>query len=97
MEPFQLTPGGQIPGARESVLVTTAEAISKHLGFEKVRVSNMGSSNMNVAIGGGTPAIGLGGGRGGRRGYPDEWADITVMLRTAKHVLLLAATLGGGK
>ena len=97
MEPFQLTPGGQIPGARESVLVTTAEAISKHLGFEEVRVSNMGSSNMNVAIGGGTPAIGLGGGRGGRRGYPDEWADIPVMLRTAKHVLLLAATLGGGK
>jgi len=95
MEPFQLTPGGQIPGARESTVVTTAEAISKHLGVEEVRVSNMGSSNMNVAIGGGTPAIGLGGGRGGQRGYPDEWADIPVMIRAAKHILLLAATLGG--
>jgi len=95
MEPFQLTPGGQIPGARESTIVTTAEAISKHLGVEEVRVSNMGSSNMNVAIGGGTPAIGLGGGRGGQRGYPDEWADIPVMIRAAKHILLLAATLGG--
>jgi hypothetical protein len=50
---------------------------------------------MNVAIGGGTPAIGLGGGRGGQRGYPDEWADIPVMIRAAKHILLLAATLGG--
>ena len=95
MEPFQLTPGGQIPGARESTIVTTAEAISKHLGVEEVRVSNMGSSNMNVAIGGGTPAIGLGGARGGQRGYPDEWADIPVMIRAAKHILLLAATLGG--
>ena len=96
MEPFHLTPGGQIPGARESVLVTSAEAISKHLGYEP-RVSNMGSSNMNVAIGGGTSAIGLGGSRGGRRGFPDEWADIPVMIRTAKHVVLLSATVGGAK
>lgn len=96
MEPFQLTPGGQIPGARESALVTTAEAISHHLGLEP-RVSNMGSSNLNVAIGGGTSAIGIGGSRGGRRGYADEWADIPGMMRTAKHVLLLAATIGGAR
>jgi acetylornithine deacetylase/succinyl-diaminopimelate desuccinylase-like protein len=96
MEPFQLTPGGQIPGARESELVTSAEAVSNHLGYEP-RVSNMGSSNMNIAIGGGTSAIGLGGSRGGRRGFPDEWADIPTMMRTAKHIVLLSATVGGAK
>lgn len=95
MVPFQLTQGGQIPGARESTLVTTAVAISQHLGYEP-NLSNGGSSNMNVAIAAGTPAIGLGGSRGGGRGTPDEWGDIDGMLRTAKAVALLAATIGGG-
>jgi acetylornithine deacetylase/succinyl-diaminopimelate desuccinylase-like protein len=94
MDPFQMTPGGQIRGARDSALVRTAEAISKQLGLE-VTLGNSGSSNMNVAIGGGTLAIGLGGSRGGDRGTPAEWADIPAMLRSAKHVVLLAATMGG--
>ena len=93
MEPFQLTPGGQIPDARESALVTTAEAVSRHLGLDPT-LSNRGSSNMNVAIGHGTPAIGLGGTRGGERATPAEWSDIPAMLRTAAHIVLLAATLG---
>ena len=58
-------------------------------------MSESGSANLNVAIGAGTPAIGLGGSRGGERGAPGEWADIDAMMRTAAHVLLLAATLGG--
>lgn len=94
MEPFQLTPGGRIPGAAESRLVRTARAISLHLGYEP-SMSESGSSNMNVAIGAGTPAVGLGGSRGGERGQPGEWADIDAMMRTAEHVLLLAATMGG--
>jgi acetylornithine deacetylase/succinyl-diaminopimelate desuccinylase-like protein len=93
MDPFQLTPGGQIPDAVNSPLVQTAAAVSRHLGFEP-RLGNAGSSNMNIAIGGGTPAIGLGGERGGRRGSPDEWAGIAAMVRSAKHVFLLAVTLG---
>jgi len=96
MEPFQLTPGGQIPDAVNSPLVQTAVTVSRHLGYEP-RLGNAGSSNMNIAIGGGTPAIGLGGSRGGQRGFPDEWADIPAMVRSAKHVFLLAATLGGGE
>ena len=96
MEPFQLTPGGRIPGALESRLVTTAQAVSAHLGYE-ARMSESGSANLNVAIGAGTPAIGLGGSRGGDRGLATEWADIDGMMRTAKHVLLLAAVLGGGR
>ncbi len=96
MEPFQLTPGGQIPGARESDLVRTSEAISRHLGFEPT-LRNSGSSNMNLPIGEGTLAIGLGGQRGGGRGFPEEWAGIPAMIDTAKHVLLLAATMGGAR
>jgi len=93
LQPFQITPGGRIPGARDSALVQTAQAISRHLGYEP-QMSESGSSNLNVAIGGGTPAIGLGGSRGGERGQPGEWADIGGMMRTAQHVLLLAASLG---
>jgi acetylornithine deacetylase/succinyl-diaminopimelate desuccinylase-like protein len=93
MDPFQLTPGGQIPGAQHSRLVRAATAISRHLGYEP-SLSNSGSSNMNVAVGGGTLAIGLGGSRGGSRGTPEEWADIDGMMRTAKHVYLLAVLLG---
>ena len=94
MEPFQITPGGRIPGALESRLVQTAMAISQYLGYEP-RMSESGSANLNVAIGAGTLAIGLGGSRGGDRAEPTEWADIDGMMRTAQHVLLLAATLGG--
>ncbi len=93
MEPTQLTPGGQLPGMRESPLVTTAAAIAKHLGYD-AELGNAGSSNMNVALGQGSPAIGIGGERGGQRGFADEWADIPQMMRTAKFIALLAATLG---
>ena len=93
MEVVQNTPGGQIAGARESELVRTTEAISKYLGLDPV-LGNAGSSNMNIPIGGGTLAVGFGGERGGQRGFPDEWADIPVMIRSAKQVLLLSATIG---
>lgn len=97
MEPVQLTPGGQIPGARDSELVRASVAIVPQLGLGEARLSDAGSSNLNVAIAGGTPAIGLGGERGGARGQADEWADIPAMIRTAKHVLLLAASVGGAR
>ena len=93
MEPFQMTKGGQIPGFRDSPIVTTSEAISRHLGYEG-RLGNAGSSNMNVALGQGSPAIGIGGERGGQRGFADEWGDIPQMMRTAKYLVLLAGTIG---
>lgn len=46
---------------------------------------------MNIAIAGGSSAIGLGGERGGQRGFPDEWASIPNMITAAKHVYLLAS------
>ena len=93
LQPFQITPGGQIPGLRDSALVTTAEAISRHLGYTAL-LGNAGSANLNVPLGRGSVAIGIGGERGGKRGFPDEWGDIPQMLRTAKYVVLLAATIG---
>lgn len=93
MDPFQLTPGGQIEGARQSELVRLCAAAVRWLGNEP-RLSNAGSSNMNVAVGGGSLAIGLGGARGGGRGQPNEWADIPALQRSAKLILLLAAGLG---
>ena len=94
MVPFQRTPGGRIPGALNSDLVTIAVAVSEHLGYPP-ELSESGSANLNVAIADGSPAIGLGGSRGGDRGKPTEWADVEALMDTARHVLLLAATLGG--
>ena len=95
MEPFQLTPGGRIAGALESELVNASRAVSEHLGYT-AELNEAGSANLNVAIGAGTPAIGLGGSRGGDRGEPTEWADVDALVRTAHHVMLLGVLLGGG-
>ncbi len=93
MQPVSRTPGGQIAGADTSLLVRASTAIAQALGLSP-RLGNAGSANLNVAIGGGTLAIGLGGERGGARGQPGEFADIPAMVRTAKHVLLLAVVMG---
>ena len=95
LEPENLVPGGQIPGARESDLVRWSEHVAERIGLTP-EFSNSGSANLNIAIGAGTPAIGLGGGRGGQRGFIDEWADVNAMMRAAQHVALLAIALGSG-
>lgn len=92
MQPVSRTPGGQIAGADTSLLVRASTAISQSLGLAP-RLGNAGSANLNVAIGGGTLAIGLGGERGGARGQPGEFADVPAMVRTAKHVFLLAVVM----
>lgn len=96
MQPVSRTPGGQIAGADTSLLVRSSIAIGQWLGLAP-RPGNAGSANLNVAIGGGTLAIGLGGERGGARGQPGEFADIPAMVRTAKHVFLLAVVMGGAR
>ncbi|HWK36051.1 M20 family metallopeptidase [Sphingomonas sp.] len=88
-------PAGQIPGALASPLVRWSAAIAQSMG-RQAKLSNAGSANLNIAIAGGTPAIGIGGERGGQRGFADEWADVGVLNRTAKHVALLALTVGNG-
>jgi acetylornithine deacetylase/succinyl-diaminopimelate desuccinylase-like protein len=93
--PEQAIPGGQIEGLRDSDLVWSAVSAARALGLEPT-LSNAGSSNMNVPLGQGLPAIGLGGSRGGERGFPGEWADVPAMIRSAQHVFLLAVGLGSG-
>lgn len=66
---------------------------ARHLGYT-AQLGNAGSANLNVPLGRGSVAIGIGGNRGGQRGFPDEWGDIPQMMRTAKFVVLLAATIG---
>ncbi len=94
LDPEHLIPGGQIPGARESTLVRSSEAVARQLGLDPT-FNPAGSSNMNVAVSRGVHAIGLGGSRGGARGEAEEWADVPAMMRTAEHVYLLAHLLSG--
>lgn len=96
MEVVSQTPPGQIPGALKSNLVQTSIAISRHLGSTP-SLSNAGSANLNVAIAGGTLAIGISSSRGGQRGFADEWADIPILQRTAKNVFLTAVTQGNAR
>ena len=93
MQVVQRTPGGQIAGADTSRVVRASAAIARSLGITPV-LGNAGSANLNVPLGAGSRAIGIGGERGGRRGYIDEWADVPAMMRTAHHVLLLGVILG---
>jgi hypothetical protein len=91
--PKSLVPGGQIPGLKHSDLVQPSAAIA--LFSAHSRVGPLGSSNMNIAIAGGTPAFGLGetGAESGE--CLGMWASIPTMMRTAEHVSLLAMTIGG--
>jgi acetylornithine deacetylase/succinyl-diaminopimelate desuccinylase-like protein len=93
LEPDNMTPGGQIPNALEKPLVRWTTAIARNLG-RSAELSDAGSANLNIAIAGGTPSVGLGGERGGQRGFADEWADSDVLIRTAKIVGLLALSVG---
>lgn len=94
MEPENMTPGGQIPGALNTPLVRWTTAATRYLG-KPGKLGAAGSANLNIAIGGGTSAVGLGGERGGQRGFADEWADSDVMVRTAHLVSLIAMGVGG--
>jgi acetylornithine deacetylase/succinyl-diaminopimelate desuccinylase-like protein len=94
MEAQQITPGGQVDGAEESLLVKTAAQIAEHMGYSS-SVSNFGSSNTNVSVAGGHLSICLGGRPGSDlRGTIDEYADVDALMRTAKQVYLLSMTLG---
>ncbi len=93
LRPLQQTAGGQIAGADTSKLVRASVDIAKALGMTP-QLGIAGSSNLNVAIAGGTLAIGMGGERGGARAEPGEFADIPSMLRSAKFVARLAAVMG---
>jgi len=94
MEPEFQSLGGQIPGARDTLLTRGALAASRHLGLEP-ELTDRGCCNMRVAVAGGTLAIAVDGERGGARATVDEWADIGHMMTAARQVVLLAALADG--
>jgi acetylornithine deacetylase/succinyl-diaminopimelate desuccinylase-like protein len=79
-------------GAQQSSLVAASVAIVKWLGMEP-KMRDATSASTRVAFAGGTPAIVLGTDRDEAHGSPDESADLQSMVRSAKHIVLLAATL----
>jgi acetylornithine deacetylase/succinyl-diaminopimelate desuccinylase-like protein len=96
IEPFSETPGGQIPGARDSKLVRIAEEATKALGG-KGTLSNRGSSNMNVGIAQRISTISIGGNRGGERDTPQEYANIEPVLTGIKLNFLIGYILTQGE
>jgi acetylornithine deacetylase/succinyl-diaminopimelate desuccinylase-like protein len=91
MESVSDTPAGQIAGERDSALVRTSQDIVKYLGQNPV-LADWGVTNMNIAIANGTPAIALVGGPPPPKGGEDS-AEISMMTRAGKEIVLLAATL----
>ncbi|MEM8893626.1 MAG: M20/M25/M40 family metallo-hydrolase [Bacteroidota bacterium] len=89
LSPFQIMNGGQIEGFVQSWKVQKALDVSRYLGYEPT-TSNAGSSNMNMPLSQGYPAIGLGGNRGENRGKMEEFADSDAMINSACYVFLLA-------
>ncbi|MFN0180984.1 MAG: hypothetical protein ACKVZ0_19435 [Gemmatimonadales bacterium] len=79
--------GGQVPGARDTLLTRAAVAAARFLSYEPI-VSDLGCCTMRVAIGGHTLATSIHcgrGGRGGDRGTATEWASIPSLLNTARQ------------
>jgi len=96
IETYSEVPAGQIPGARNSRFVRTAEEVTKALGYD-VSLSNRGSSNMNVGISLKIPSISVGGNRGGGRDTPEEYANIKPNLEGIRLNFLLGFMLTNGK
>lgn len=94
LEPYQIIPGGQIPGALQTSLVRYAQSAVRSLGLDPV-MSDRGSSNLNIPLSHKHLAIGLTGDRGGQRGYMNEWADINALIRSAKVVFLISYLMDG--
>lgn len=92
IEPFSEIPAGQIPGARESDLVRVAEEATRYLGYEP-RLSNSGSSNMNVSVSQNILSITTSGDRGGGRNTSDEYANIEPNLMGVKLNFLIGYIL----
>ncbi len=88
-------PGGQTP--RESLIVQTAAAAIRSAGFTPTY--SFGSTDSNVPISLGIPAITIdSGGQGGRAHALDEWIDVekTASLRGIQTALTLLLALAGG-
>jgi len=79
---------------RASAIVQTALDVHRFLGIE-TRAEATGSTDANVAVTRGIPAIAVGRARGGDQHTLSEWADRDSALPATRMLLLLAVTLTG--
>jgi acetylornithine deacetylase/succinyl-diaminopimelate desuccinylase-like protein len=97
-EPVQrLTAAGteeMLRGRRAHPIVQTALDVHRFLGIES-RAEASGSTDSNVAVTRGIPAIAVGRGRGGDQHTLSEWADRDSALPATRMLLLLAVSLAG--
>jgi acetylornithine deacetylase/succinyl-diaminopimelate desuccinylase-like protein len=79
---------------RANAIVQTALDVHRFLGIES-RAEASGSTDSNVAVTRGIPAIAVGRARGGDQHTLSEWADRDSALPATRMLLLLAVTLTG--
>jgi len=82
-------PSGATPTS--AYLVQAAAAVSRSFGFTPT--FEIGSTDANVPISMGIPAITIGRGAGGRSHAPDEWVDITAEKNVQAGEVVLATIL----
>ena len=83
----------QLPGARDSFLVRTAEDILKFLQVENIRISPLGSTDANVGIERGIPSINLGRAYGRYNHSLREEAEIDSLFIGMKQDILMILSL----
>ena len=86
-------PSGATP--RSAYLVQAAAAVSRSFGFTPT--FEIGSTDANVPISMGIPAITIGRGAGGRSHSPDEWIDITAEKNVQAGEVVLATILAAAE
>ncbi|HEX8691359.1 MAG TPA: M20/M25/M40 family metallo-hydrolase [Longimicrobium sp.] len=79
---------------RAHPIVQTALDVHRFVGVEASAEAS-GSTDANVAVTRGIPAIAVGRGRGGNQHTLSEWADVPSTLTATKMLLLLAVSLAG--
>ncbi len=98
---IQRSPAGgtpaQLASRRDHYLVHTAVDVLRHLGwsFSGPPALPTGSTDANVGVVRGLPAISVGRGRGGDQHTLREWADIPTARVATEQLVLLAAALAG--
>ena len=93
--PEEKVPAAQIPGHRQSFTVRMSEAVHRAIGFENVPLSPSSSTNANIALLAGIPAISTGAAPCENSHALTEWCSIEPFYRGIKKTVLLEIALAG--
>ncbi len=83
----------QLPGHRDSPMVRMVEAVHIAMGFEKPKISLIGSNNSIAALRAGIPAISTGAAPCENAHALSEWCEIEPFYHGIKKVLLMVLAL----